>query len=82
MSANSRRFMTPLLAWRCAITTPRALRRNDKARELKLLAEKKLGQWLIDAEKEGIWYMGRPSKGVKIGTPPGPRRHYAQEIGH
>ena len=38
-----------------------------QARVIRLWAERRLGRWLIDAEKKGDRYMGRPPKGVKIG---------------
>jgi hypothetical protein len=38
-----------------------------QARVIRLWAERRLGRWLIDAEKKGHRYMGRPPKGVKIG---------------
>src|SRR5258706_5743352 len=38
-----------------------------QARVIRLWAERRLGEWLIDTKKNGLRYMGRPPKGVKIG---------------
>jgi hypothetical protein len=43
-----------------------------QARVIRLDAERKLGRWLIDTGKTGQRYMGRPPKGVKVGTNPDP----------
>jgi hypothetical protein len=43
-----------------------------RARVIRLDAEKKLGRWLIKTGRTGQRYMGRPSKGVKVGTNPDP----------
>ncbi len=39
----------------------------QQARVIRLWAERRIGRWLINAEKKGHRYMGRPPKGVKIG---------------
>jgi hypothetical protein len=43
-----------------------------QARVIRLDAERKLGQWLIDSGRTGERYMGRPPQGVKVGTNPDP----------
>src|SRR5262245_13050261 len=54
---------------------------RQKAREVRLGAECVMGQWLIDLERAELRYMGRPEKGVKIGTPPDPNLVTLEDLG-
>jgi hypothetical protein len=51
------------------------------AHEVRVDVERLLGEWLIEAEKSGLRFMGKPPKGKKIGTPSDPNLITLKRLG-